>query len=268
MTLLPDDAVQRTPPLHTQDSLPDDQLMSYARLTLKDIGMTWYLLELHTDQDTFSAYLVDPEKEQFGYFSFSYLEEHLGIASLDVLGEIPGAGFILGFEEVSSAIEYDQSFSPKRLVDAVREEREERHTRGEGLPLSASLAPHRAYYYAVSYPRNATQVYKAVRATILKEEVNLSVFQVHPTVLSSHWHIVVIGDRPSDAIHEQIINAIRGGTLTVIPYGLLMELFARKLEENQKGSWREHHTTIQLKRKHKRTRGKRDPRHPGNKGKS
>lgn len=131
MTLLPRDTLNRIPPLHTQDSLPDDQLTAYARLTFKDIGLTWFLLELHTDQDTFSAYLIDPQNEQFGYFSFSYLEEHLGIATLDVLGEIPGEGFILGFGEIQSAIEYNQSFTPKPLGDVVRDERIERHAHGE-----------------------------------------------------------------------------------------------------------------------------------------
>ena len=82
-TLLPDDLVKRIPPLHTQDCLPDNQLTAYARLTVKAIGYTWFVLELHGDQDTFSAYLIDPRQEQFGYFSFAYLEEHLGIASLD-----------------------------------------------------------------------------------------------------------------------------------------------------------------------------------------
>ncbi len=38
--------------------------------------------------------------------------------------------------------------------------------------------------------------------------------------------------------------------LTIIPYDLLMELFARKVEENQKGPWREHHRTIELVAKH------------------
>ena len=130
MTSLPDDVVKRIPPLHTQDNLPDNQLTAYARLTLKDAGLTWFLLELHTDQDTFSAYLVDPRQEQFGYFSFSYLEEHLGIAALDVLGEIPGEGFILGLEELPSAIEYDHSFTPKPLIGAVKTERVARHAKG------------------------------------------------------------------------------------------------------------------------------------------
>src|SRR5436309_2338180 len=141
MTLLPDDLVQRLPPLHTQDSLPDDQLIAYARLTLKAIGYTWFLLELHEDQDTFSAYLIDPQKEQFGYFSFAYIEEHLGIASIDVLGEIPGEGFILGLAEIPSVIAYDERFMQKPLIEAVREERTARQAHGEGLPISASLSP-------------------------------------------------------------------------------------------------------------------------------
>ena len=268
MTLLPDELVQRIPPLHTQDNLPDNQLITYARLTLKDAGLTWFLLELHADQDTFSAYLIDPKQEQFGYFSFAYLEEHLGIAALDVLAEIPVEGFILGVEEIPSAIEYDHSFMPKPLIEAVREERKARHAKGEGLPTSRSLAPHRAYYYAASFPHDATTVYQAIRTIIHREPVNLSAFQVPPPVLPDFWHIVVMGDRPSETVHEQIMNAMSGGTLTIIPYDLLMQLFARKVEENQKGTWREHHTTIRLKRKPKRPKSKRDPRHRGNKGRS
>lgn len=268
MTPLPDDLVQRIPPLHTQDTLSDDQLVAYARLTIKAIGYTWFVLELHGDQDTYSAYLIDPQKEQFGYFSFSYLEEHLGIAALDVLGEIPGSGFILGFAKVPSVFEYDESFTSKPLIDAVREERIMRHAQGEGLPIDVSLAPHRAYYYALRYPTDAAKVYQAVRAIVLKESVNLSVYHVHPSALLQFWHIVVIGDRPPEAIHNQIMNELREGSLTVIPYDLLMELFARKLEENQQGTWREHHTSIRLKRKPKQPKGKSNPRHRRNKRKS
>lgn len=264
MTQLPDDLVQCIPPLHTQDSLSDTQLTAYARLTLTVAGLTWFLLELHGDQDTFSGYLIDPEKEQFGYFSFAYLEEHLGIAALDVLAEIPGEGCILGLAQVPSAIAYDESFSPKPLIEAVRDERILRHAQGEGLPTDSSLALHRAYYYAASYPRDAKVVYQTIRAIIQREDVNLSAFQVPPTILPNFWHIVVMGDRPSEAVHEQIMNALAGGTLTIIPYGLLMQLFARKVEENKKGPWREHHRTIRLKRKAKGKKNKRDPRHRGN----
>ena len=198
MTLLPNDLVQRIPPLYTQDSLPDNQLTAYARLTVKAIGYTWFLLELHSDQDTFSAYLVDPRQEQFGYFSFAYLEEHLGIASLEVLGELPGGEVILGMAEVPSAIEYDQSFIPKPLVEAVRAERVARHAKGEGLPTNATLAPHRAYYYAFSFTHDAAKEYLAVQDTVLNEPVNLSAFRLPPPTLPPFWHIVVIGDRPSE----------------------------------------------------------------------
>lgn len=260
MTPLPNDLLQRIPPLHTQDSLPDNQLIAYARLTIKAVGYTWFVLELHGDQDTYSAYLIDPQQEQFGYFSFSYIEEHLGIASLDVLGEIPGEGFILGIAELPSVIEYDASFTPKPLIDAVRQERIMRHAHGEGLPTNASLAPHRAYYYALRYLTDAGKVYQAVRAIVLRESVNLSVYHIQPSALLQFWHIVVIGDRPPEAIHNRIMNELRGGTMTIIPYDLLMELFARKLEENQQGTWREHHTSLRLKRKPKRPKGKRNPR--------
>jgi hypothetical protein len=258
MTILPDDLVKRIPPLHTQDSLADNRLTAYARLTLRDAGMTWYILELDTDQDTFSAYLIDPKQEQFGYFSFEYLEEHLGIAALDLLGEIPGEGFILGLSEIPSIIECDESFTTRLLVDAVRQERIKRHIIGEGLPTDASLAPHRAYYYAASFSNDAASKYKAIRDMVLNEDVNLSAYRIPPPALPN-WHIVVIGDWPSKAIHNRIINELSEGSLTTIPYDLLIELFARKVEENKKGNWREHHTTIRIKRKTKRQKGKRSP---------
>ncbi len=264
MEFLPGELRKQLPPLHTQDSLPDDQLIAYAKLTLKTIGLTWFILELHADEDIFSAYLIDPQKEQFGYFSFSYLEEHLGIAALDVLGEIPAEGMILSLEEVPSTIEYDENFTSKPLVEAVREERIKRRASGEGLPTDAILAPHRAYYYAIIYPSDATEIFKAVRAIIHREKVNLSAYQIPPIVLPNFWHIVVIGDQPAEAVHSQIMKAISGGTLTIIPYDLLMQLFARKLEENQKGAWRERHTSIRLQRKPKRTKRKRDQRHRKN----
>ena len=122
----------------------------------------------------------------------------MGIASLEVLGELPGEGLILGMAEVPSAIEYDQSFSPKPLVEAVREERRKRHAKGEGLPTNATLAPHRAYYYAFSFTHDAATVYQAVSAIVLNEPVNLSAFRSPPTTLPPFWHIVVIGDRPSE----------------------------------------------------------------------
>lgn len=261
MILLPDDLVARIPPLHTQDSLPDNQLIAYARLTLKDAGLTWFVLELHRDQDTFSAYLIDSRQEQFGYFSFSYLEEHLGIAALDVLAEIPGEGFILGLSEVPSALAYNESFSPKPLIDAVREERILRHAKGEGLPTDSSLARHRAYYYAVAFTHDARTLYQVVREIIHRNEVNLSAFHLPPPILPDFWYIVVIGDRPSETVHKQIMNTLTGGSVTTIPYELLMELFARKIEENKKGTWREHHRTIRVKRKQKGKKNKRDPRH-------
>ncbi len=259
MTILPSDLVKRIPPLHTQDSLADNQLTTFARLTLKDAGLTWYILELHSDQDTFSGYLIDPKKEQFGYFSFAYLEEHLGIAALDLLGELPGEGFILGLSEIPSIIEYDESFTTRPLIEAIRQERIKRHIIGEGLPTDSSLAPHRAYYYGASFTHDAAKQYKAIRDIVLKESVNLSVFRIPPPALPT-WHIVVIGDWPSKAIHNRIIKELSEGLLTTIPYDLLIELFARKVEENKKGTWREHHTTIRIKRKTKRQKGKRGPR--------
>jgi hypothetical protein len=63
--------------------------------------------------------------------------------------------------------------------------------------------------------------------------------------------MIVIGDRPPEPMHRQIMIAFQGTPFTIIPYGLLMDLFARKLEENAKGSYREHHRWVVLKRQQK-----------------
>ena len=91
MALLPEDVRKQLPPLHTQDTRPDAELYAYARLTFEPMGLIWFVLELETrDQDTFSGYLLDPDTERFGYFSFDYLEDQLAVVAVDVLGNIPG----------------------------------------------------------------------------------------------------------------------------------------------------------------------------------
>jgi hypothetical protein len=47
------------------------------------------------------------------------------------------------------------------------------------------------------------------------------------------------------------MQALHEATMTIIPSDLLLQLYARKLEANQQGGWREGHRTNGFKRKQK-----------------
>jgi hypothetical protein len=143
------------PPLHTQDTFPDEQLRAYVRLTCAELGCTWFILELHEDGDTFSAYWIEPDKEQFGSFSFDDLQARLPVA-----------------------IASDSGFTPRLLVDAVQQERRTRRVQGEpfGLDSTDSIAQHRAYYYAAQYDHPSPQAFTTIGTIIREERTNLSVY--------------------------------------------------------------------------------------------
>src|SRR5215469_7075604 len=94
--MVPEAVIASLPPLHTQDTLPDGEIHAYARLTCEARGLTWFVLELHEDGDTFSGYWITHETEQFGYFSFDDMDDRL-----------------------PEALAYDASFTPRLLLDAV-----------------------------------------------------------------------------------------------------------------------------------------------------
>jgi polysaccharide pyruvyl transferase WcaK-like protein len=219
------------PALHSQDDFTQEQLTTYGRLVFLEARITWFLLEIAEDQDTFSAYMIDSRNEQFGYFSFSYLEK---------------------VTPKTATITYE-TLAPTRLLDAVAAERMRRALQyGERQVKTAALAEHRAYYLAAEYsPGEARKVAQAVQAIIQSHKVNLSVFCLVPGIRAL---VVVIGDRPAEPIHTQIMEALQGKPLITIDYDLLMELFMRKLEENQKGEWRERHVRKKVRRKGKQKR--------------
>ncbi len=224
---LPDEL--QVPVLHSQDQVPDEQLTAYGRLVCVEARLTWFVLELAPDHDTFSAYLVDSQNEQFGYFSFAYLERILPPTVTATYEEL----------------------IPTPLQEVVLAERARRHLAyGERRSSSPALAAHRAYYVAADYPApEARQVTNTVRAIFRHHKVNLSVFCLIPGVTAQ---LVILGDRPAEPIHDQIMEALQGKPLITINYEVLMELFKTKREENQRGEWREHHTHVKIKRKQKK----------------
>jgi hypothetical protein len=229
--ILPDEIGARIPSLHAQDGLPDAQLQAYARLTFPDGRITWFVLEIDQDQrDTFAAYMVEPHTEQFGYFAFGYLDEIMPVGRLA----------------------FDVAFAPTLLIDAVLTERSLRRSAfGEPTPTDRRLAEHRAYYLAAEFsPKDAREAHEAIEHIIFStdEELNVSAFVVNPGTVAT---LVVIGDRPPDMIHHRIMDAFGERPLTIIDYDVLMHLFRRKLEQNQRGTKRASHRHIVLQHKRK-----------------
>lgn len=225
MELIIPDALH-VPPLHSQDSLSDQELTVYGRLFMRELRLTFFLLEIAEDGDTFSAYLFDPQNEQFGYFSFAYLEKTLPDIATSQYTEL----------------------EPRLLVEAVAEERLRRFCEyGEPESKSRALAEHRAYYLAVECtPGEANEAKKAIEAILDRNQVNLSVIALYP---GSTAYVVVIGDRPAEEIHATIMDVLRGKPLRILDYDLLMELFKRKLQANQRGNQQARRVRPKLKRK-------------------
>jgi hypothetical protein len=212
--LLPEEVKASIPPLHTQDRLSDGEIHAYARLTCEELGMTWFVLELDRDGDLFSAYGVDKEQENFGYFSLSHLH------SL-----------------VNRVIEHDVSFSKQLLLGAVKEERR-RRALGRGaepglLKEVDCLSETRGYYYAAKYATEPKHEFRTIRHMMHYPQVSLSAYSLLMGEESLSWHLVVIGDRPPEHVHSRIMKALSKGTLTSIPYDLLLQLYDRHLQTGE-----------------------------------
>src|SRR5258708_31125139 len=149
---------------------------------------------------------------------------------------------IIGMEGMPSALVYDPDFTPQLLIDAVKAERAKQNLRGEGLKVSDTLAPHRAYYHAFAYTRPAKHKYEIIRHMVeTRQDLGISAYHFPPSDVTPVPLIVVIGDRPPERDHATIMDTLAGGTPTTIAYELLLELFARKLKANAKRGYQERH---------------------------
>jgi hypothetical protein len=212
--MLSEEVKAAIPPLHTQDRLSDGEIHAYARLTCEELGMIWFVLGLDRDGDLFSAYGVDKEQESFGYFSLSHLH------SL-----------------VNRVIEHDVSFSKQLLLPAVKAERRRRALglgTGPGLLKEEDgLSQTRGYYYVAKYATDPKDAFRTIRHMMHHPHVSLSAYSLLMGEESLSWHIVVIGDRPPEHVHSRIMQALTKGTLTSIPYDLLLQLYARHLQTGE-----------------------------------
>ncbi len=55
------------------------------------------------------------------------------------------------------------------------------------------------------------------------------------------WYVVVIGERPSEAVHQRLQEALSLGEMTSLPEEGIRFLLLRRLTETMKGPWVERH---------------------------
>jgi hypothetical protein len=96
-------------------------------------------------------------------------------------------------------------------------------------------------YQAARFPNKqvAGTVYDAVQELIYHDvECDLSAYRLKH---KNTWHVVVIGEKPSNSLHVELEAQLTNGTLVTLDSYLLYELLARRLEASQLGPWVEGH---------------------------
>jgi hypothetical protein len=97
-------------------------------------------------------------------------------------------------------------------------------------------------YYQAARFKNKTAagvVYDAVQELIYNDvDCDLSAYRLK---LNTAWHVIVIGEKPSDKLHVNIEAQLTNGTLVTLDSDVLHELLTRRVEAIQLGSWVEGH---------------------------
>ncbi len=99
------------------------------------------------------------------------------------------------------------------------------------------------YYQAARFKNKtaAGTVYNVVQDLIYQDvDCDLSAYRVK---LGNSWHVVVIGEKPSDSLHVQIEAQLTNGVLVSLGEDALLYLQDRRAEATQLGSWVEAHYT-------------------------
>jgi hypothetical protein len=97
------------------------------------------------------------------------------------------------------------------------------------------------YYQAACFKNKtaAGTVYTAVQDLIyLDVDCDLSVYRVK---LGNSWHVVVIGEKPSNTLHVQIEAQLTNGVLASLGEDALLYLQDRREQAIQFGPWVEGH---------------------------
>ena len=140
----------------------------------------------------------------------------------------------------------------------------EQGRRVEREPLPYSLASRFATKQAAEQP------YVAAQETIHTADCELSAYrflipsQQH---MPKPWYVAVVGEKPAEAIHQQLTTILSAGELASLPDAVTQELLQRRAEFVQQGPWVERHYTHTLKKKDKEKRKMQDKSRRRNRGK-
>ena len=98
------------------------------------------------------------------------------------------------------------------------------------------------YYQAARFENKAKagQVYTPLQELIFEEQENcdLSVYRLR---ITDGWHVVVVGERPAESLHQRIEALLTKGTLVTLPDDVLTYLQARRAQASQIAPWVEGH---------------------------
>src|SRR5215469_4765982 len=102
------------------------------------------------------------------------------------------------------------------------------------------------YYLASRFKtvQEAAAPYFAVEETLRSNPCDLSAYRFkrqweEPS--DNVWYVLVLGRRPTDAVHQRLTKALSVGEMTTIPPDALHELARRRIEQSIHGSWVEAH---------------------------
>src|SRR5215471_19132246 len=97
------------------------------------------------------------------------------------------------------------------------------------------------YYQAARFKSKtlAGTVYNKVQDLIFFDiECDLSAYRIK---INDTWHVIVLGEKPSDKLHVEIEAQLTNGTRVTVDRGVLSELMDRRGEAIRLGPWVEAH---------------------------
>jgi hypothetical protein len=101
------------------------------------------------------------------------------------------------------------------------------------------------YYQAARFDNKAKAgtVYTPLQQMIFEEQehCDLSAYRIK---ITEGWHVVVVGERPPESLHQRIEALLTQGTLVTLRPDVLGYLQARRVQASQLAPWVERHLDI------------------------
>ena len=99
------------------------------------------------------------------------------------------------------------------------------------------------YYQAARFANKAKagQVYTPLQQIVFEEDCDLSAYRLK---ITEGWHVVVLGERPNDQLHQRIEALLTNGTLVTLRPDVLAYLQSRRAQATQIGPWVERHLDV------------------------